>query len=126
MKYTLLGCFLGVLLVVTGWACAPTSSDRSNPNAPLPPQSVRWEYKTLVVEGLPLSRTDAGAMDPGSVKVAESDLNALGQEDWELVSTWVEEETAFPNLGDAKYVTGLQPNIRPKRVVLVFKRQSTK
>jgi hypothetical protein len=32
-------------------------------------------------------------------------------------------ETAHPNFGNSEYVTGLQPNIRPQRVVLVLRRR---
>ncbi len=53
----------------------------------------------------------------------EEMLNKLGSEGWELSSSYLEMETAWVNFGKNEYVTGLQPNIRPQRVVLVFKRK---
>ena len=65
--------------------------------------------------------SDAKASSLLSLNIEE--LNALGKDRWELSSSWTETQTAFPNLGDAKYVTGFQPNVRTQRVVLLFKRQ---
>jgi hypothetical protein len=56
----------------------------------------------------------------------EIELYKLGSEGWVLVISYLELETAYPNLGDYKYVTGLQPNIRPQRAILVFKRYMKK
>jgi hypothetical protein len=38
-----------------------------------------------------------------------------------IVGSYLEIETAYPNFGDSKYVTGLQPNVRPQRLVLVLR-----
>jgi len=40
----------------------------------------------------------------------------------ELVDSYLEMETVHPNFGDSRYVTGLQPNVRPQRLVLIFER----
>lgn len=82
----------------------------------------KWEYKVLSVsnEGYSLSAADAAL--PTTVSPTESELNKLGLDGWELVTSYLEIETAHPNFGDDKYVTGLQPNIRPQRAVLIFKR----
>jgi hypothetical protein len=56
------------------------------------------------------------------VNPTEIALNKLGSEGWLLVISYLELETAYPNFEDYKYVTGLQPNIRPQRAILLFKR----
>lgn len=83
----------------------------------------KWEYKVLSIlnEGYELSGSEA--LKPTSINPTESELNKLGSEGWELITSYLELETAHPNYGDEKYVTGLQPNIRPQRAVLIFKRQ---
>jgi len=58
-----------------------------------------------------------------SISISVSDLAPLGLEGWELVSTSLEMETAYPNFGNASYVTGLQQNVRPQKLICIFKRQ---
>lgn len=43
---------------------------------------------------------------------------------WELVATVCETETVHPNFGRSDLVTGLQPNTRTGRIVLLFKRKT--
>lgn len=82
----------------------------------------KWEYKVL-----PVSRdinliVERESLYPSTITPNDSLLNALGLEGWELVSSYLEMETTHPNFGDSKYVTGLQPNVRPQRAILIFKR----
>jgi hypothetical protein len=51
-------------------------------------------------------------------------LNKMGQEGWELVNTYTEIATAFPNFGNSEYVTGLRENVRTSVINFVFKRPS--
>ena len=82
-----------------------------------------WEYKVVdVVRDQEASRTGTGSGKFTSVTPNEKMLNDLGKEGWELSTSYLEMETAWPNFGNADYVTGIQPNIRPQRLVLVFKR----
>jgi len=83
-----------------------------------------WEYKVIYVAAVPGSeRLGTGSFGATSLVVDETQLNSLGKDRWELTSTLLEYETAFPNLSnDPKYVTGIQPNFRPKSAVLFFKR----
>ena len=88
-------------------ACIPTKQA-----APL-----HWEYKFLYEE--------VASEDPklsNGIQVKEDDLNVLGKDGWELATSYLELETAFPNFGEQAYITGIQSNVRPKRAVLVFKR----
>lgn len=82
-----------------------------------------WEYKTLQFQPKENNkRTESGALNYNTIDIPEETLNEMGQDGWELVTSHLEMETAFPNFGDSKYVTGLQPNIRPQMVTLIFKR----
>jgi hypothetical protein len=85
-------------------------------------REVKYEYKVLEFMSTTNDRTGAGASDFASIQVSESQLATLGAEGWELVDSLLEVETAFPNFGNSQYVTGLQPNVRPQRAVLLFKR----
>lgn len=81
----------------------------------------RYEYKVLTVAADASDRTGEGALKPAGVTLDERELSKLGGQGWDVVASFLELETAFPNFGDAKYVTGLQPNVRPQRVVLVLR-----
>lgn len=82
----------------------------------------RYEYRVVVVtpDGKP-SRFEADAAKSALIHVDEKELNKLGSQGWEIVESYLEMETAHPNFGDSKYVTGLQPNIRPQRLVLILR-----
>lgn len=81
-----------------------------------------WEYKVVKVAGKPAETlADYGALVYGDQTAM---LNKMGKEGWELVSTYTETATAFPNFGDASYVTGIRDNTRTSVVNFVFKRQS--
>lgn len=77
----------------------------------------KWEYRAYVVNGL-----DDGDFRSKFVFPDLEELNKLGEEGWELVSTYEQLETAHPNYGNEKYVTGLQANVRTGAVVFLFKR----
>jgi Domain of unknown function (DUF4177) len=81
----------------------------------------RYEYKVVVLQASNLSRTGEDAMKASSVNVDEKELSKLGSQGWELVGSFLENETAYPNFGDDKYVTGLQTNVRPQRLVLLLR-----
>jgi hypothetical protein len=82
----------------------------------------KWEYKTVTFLTAGNERKGTEAFNYSSIKLDQEELAALGSGSWELVSDYLEMETAFPNFGDTQYVTGLQPNIRPQSLVLIFKR----
>ncbi|MDQ3816859.1 MAG: DUF4177 domain-containing protein [Thermoproteota archaeon] len=84
----------------------------------------KYEYKVVSFLTESNDRTGGGALKFSSVKVDEAQLASMGAEGWELVGTFLEMETAYPNFGSSEYVTGLQPNVRPQRAVLIFKRQA--
>jgi hypothetical protein len=61
---------------------------------------------------------------PNKIDASEltTTLNSLYAE-WELVCSIPEVETAFPNFGDKKYVTGIRPNTKTTGTVLIFRRR---
>lgn len=88
-----------------------------------PPTSARaWEYRALAIDAPSHERTGANALAANQIALDEPTLNRLGAEGWSLATSYLETETAYPNLGNPKYITGLQPNVRPMRLVLVFMR----
>ena len=82
----------------------------------------KWEYKVFSVSNEGFERSGDEALKSTKVTPTESEINKLGLEGWELVTSYLELETAHPNFGNESYVTGLQPNIRPQRAILIFKR----
>ena len=82
----------------------------------------RWEYKVVPITAASSSLTGSAALKGTTLTPSEEHLQALGKEGWELATSYLEMETVWPNFGNDKYVTGLQPNVRPQRLVLVFKR----
>lgn len=85
--------------------------------------AVQWEYKVLSVHPpQDVQRTGESAVRFTTITPGERDLNELGQQGWELVNSYLEIETAWPNFGNDRYVTGMQPNVRPQRAVLLFRR----
>lgn len=86
-----------------------------------------WEYQT--VEILAETSGTAALIGENYEKIAyktvpgfSAELDSMGSEGWELVSSFLEHETSHPNFGKEDYVTGLQPNMRPQKLVLIFKR----
>jgi len=81
-----------------------------------------WEYKVVKVAGMPAEElAEYGALVYGDQTAM---LNKMGKEGWELVSTYTETATEFPNFGSQDYVTGIRDNTRTSVVNFVFKRQS--
>ena len=80
-----------------------------------------WEYKVVKVAG-----QESTNYNPRSYNDPTGQLNSLGQEGWELVTSYTEVETVHPNFGNAEYVTGLQPKTRTAVVNFVYKRPAKK
>ena len=80
----------------------------------------KWEYKIIKIAGSAGSNGDYGGMQFSDPSLQ---LNKLGEEGWEVISTYTEENTVHPNFGNAEYVTGLQPNTRTEVVNFVLKRR---
>lgn len=124
-SYVLVLGWLASALLSSLGACAVTTKQQSLPDPAITITTAlpRWEYKTLELVPPPHARTGNDAMLDNMIPLSDEDMNALGAEGWELVSTWLEPETAYPAVGGDRYVPFLKENIRPLRVVLLFKRQ---
>ena len=96
-------------------ACAPTQKEQT-----------KWEYKTLKVVGKENDNSYIGGQFlPLLFGDQTRTLNELGQDGWELVSTYSEIETVHTNFGNSDYVTGIRENTRTCVVYFVFKRPIT-
>jgi hypothetical protein len=84
----------------------------------------KWEYKSLEFYGSGGSRTGTAAMQASTILWPDAKITEMGEQGWELVGTYLETETAYPNFGNDDYVTGLRENIRPQKLVLIFKRKA--
>jgi uncharacterized Zn finger protein (UPF0148 family) len=83
----------------------------------------KFEYTHITFLAGSHKRTGTDALMYSSIKIDQAVLNRMGGDGWEMVGSYLEMETAFPNLGTGEYVTGLQPNIRPQCLVVIFKRR---
>ncbi|HOI92042.1 MAG TPA: hypothetical protein PLK28_16190 [Candidatus Rifleibacterium sp.] len=86
----------------------------------------QFEYRVIYFGDGGEGRLGADAIKYRKITPATYELDALGSSGWELVSTYLETETSYPNFGDNNYVTGIQPNIRPQRLVCIFRRVKIK
>jgi len=83
----------------------------------------KWEYKIYSISPeQSYERTGEDALKSTKITISQDELNKLGSEGWELTTSFLELETSHPNFGSSEYVTGLQPNVRNQRLVLIFKR----
>jgi len=87
-------------------------------------QNVRYEYDIVYFSSEGNDRMGEEAMKFSTITPSVADLDRRGAAGWEIVTSYLEMETAYPNFGNDKYVAGLQPNIRPQRLVVVFRRRS--
>lgn len=107
--------FVGIMLFVILFMVAVSYSDSR--------AMVKWEYMTLYYHSENIvRRTGVEAAEYVSIDASAADLNWHGSLGWEIVTSYLETETAYPNFGSDDYVTGIQPNIRPQRLVLILKR----
>jgi len=96
---------------------------------------IKWEYKTVYFDAEKIQAVDKSyskgadffkrTISSSTVLPSDSSLNKFGIDGWEIATSYLETETVFPNLlasGDG--VKGLQPNVRPQRLVVIFKRPS--
>lgn len=79
----------------------------------------KWEYKTISVA----SEAHGLAEDP-SIEDPTYRLSILGNEGWEVVGTYTEVRTRFPNFGNDEYVTGIRTNTATEVVTFVLKREA--
>ncbi len=86
------------------------------------PKERYWEYKVISYNS-DASRKGLESFQPASIIPSESGLSEMGAEGWEIVTSYLELETAFPNFGNDNYVMGIRENVRPQRLVIILKRE---
>lgn len=79
----------------------------------------RYEYKAIAI---PVEEGNKFSPNRFHFEVIGAALKEY--KGWELVSAVCETETVHPNFGRSDLVTGLQPNTRTGRIVLLFKRKT--
>jgi len=117
---------LGVLAPLTLTLSLNMMAAGCQAGPPAPPQRHEecngWEYK--VQYSLPEPRPERsgeGAPLATSITPSEQELSNLGAEGWELAGLYLEQETAYAQLNAS---APLEPNVRPQRLVLIFKRKT--
>lgn len=86
-----------------------------------PPAAItKWEYKTEIFDAVKTPANES----PALVNPSTSQLNELGLQGWEVVSTYLEHGTAFPELHytSSYKLAGVYSNVRPQRLVVILKR----
>lgn len=94
-------------------------------------QNNTWEYKIYkVTNSMDFLDMKDEELKIEMQKISEpyfnipvEELNKLGQEGWELVSSSTIIETKFPNFGNEDYHTGIKDNTKTKEIIFVFKRK---
>lgn len=108
---------LVLIFVTTAFSAFMLGMNRYNP------RRITWEYRVVSVWGEGYARYDSvDAYNQDFIDLSEPNLVGYGNEGWELAGCFLEMETAFPNFGNEDYVTGIRDNVRPQRLVLIFKR----
>lgn len=82
----------------------------------------KWEYTYRTFLAGDNERTGTSAFKYSSINLNQAKLDEMGHAGWEMIGSYLEMETAFPNFGKEEYTTGLQPNIRPQSLIVLFKR----
>ena len=107
-----------MLLVAAGLAMALAGCGKEKEKVP------EWEYKVVRVEGVADGKYKAQytEFDARTINVDEKALNKLGNDGWELVGTYTEVATTYPNFGKDEYVTGIRTNTHSRAIICIFKR----
>ena len=102
--------FATLTLLATLTACqAPT------------PAPTAWEYQVIELP----CENPAVTFKPSTFENPTSLLNVMGSKGWELVDTYTDVQTTFPNFGDEQYNTGIRENTHTHCLHFVFKRPLT-
>lgn len=128
MNETRLVTALHLFLYSTLFSLALLSSCEKDKTLPISPSTMKdlapqWEYRVFSVTAPTHEKTGENALASNEVLLDEKKLNQFGAEGWYVATSWLEMETAYPNLGKPNYVTGIHPNVRPMRVVLLLARR---
>ena len=84
------------------------------------PKIQTWEYEVVKVVGE--DAKSYAKFNPLVYDDQKDMLNKMGKEGWELVSTYTEIATVFPNWGHSNSCLGIRDNVRTNVINFVFKR----
>jgi hypothetical protein len=129
----LLAIILALFIYVNRSTIFPSSEEVGDVDMPaamdVRPVVQIWEYRTeryynseQFKDGESVSVYGDEAKEQTSVRIDTEKLDAMGEGGWELVSTYLEMQTAFYNFGASDLHTGIKENVRPQAVVAIFKR----
>ena len=79
----------------------------------------KWEYKSITIKGIDESKFKPNQFNYDSIMLV---LNRMGNNGWEIVTSFPEIGTTHPNFGNEEYVTGLLPNVKTQNIFLLLKR----
>ena len=83
-------------------------------------QKNEWEYRVMEFPAKPGDKNATRTVD-----LDIEELQMAGKNGWEIAGQWLEHETVFPNFGKDEFVTGLQPNFRPSKLLILLKRKTS-
>ena len=83
-------------------------------------QKNEWEYRVMEFSAKPGDKNASRTVD-----LDIEELQMAGKNGWEIAGQWLEHETVFPNFGKDEFVTGLQPNFRPSKLLILLKRKTS-
>ena len=109
--------FLGIVFFIFG-GCTSENSYNGISTETKKFSGPQWEYLQIKLNG-------KEEIEYSNKKFENNidELNYLGKEGWELVSTYPIVETVFPNFGNNNYHTGIKSNIRTTEIIYIFKRK---
>jgi hypothetical protein len=127
-----------ILILIAAFFMWITEKNRSAKLTPVSstPERARWEYKYLEIDSWTHKRNDEIFLNPnatnflelinyneksaGTFVLNDADLNRLGDDGWELVSSQIEPETTWPEVDRSRLPL---PNFRAGKILLIFKRE---
>lgn len=102
----------------------PNPSPSITPPVTAADHMLGWEYQLYTIDAPSHEKDGPNALASNELPIKTAELNLLGTAGWELTASWLESETSFPEIQD-RYLTyrwTTVGNVRPMRVVLLFKR----
>ena len=84
----------------------------------------KWDYKTVAYVATETLGYSSADMNPKEImqELLAASLREEGANGWELVDTFLEQETKFADLGDESLIAHIKENTRARRLVCIFKR----
>jgi hypothetical protein len=90
--------------------------------------SSEYEYKTISIKGKQKFGKRTYFQDPVPMSfespiLPKDSIDILGNQGWQLISTYSITETTFPNFGNDEYHTGIKSDVHTNELNLIFIRK---